>query len=167
MSQPTLLLLEARIRKILLGIDKYFAGVSTLTLAGKAYAPADLKKLFQAVLDALTAAQALRDQLHQAVLAVRQLRATMNPVVRALRAQLAGTYGETSEALVDFGFTPKKTGTPDTETKAKALVKRTATRKARHILGRRQRAEITAPAVTPETGNASSTAAKLPQNATS
>ena len=136
-------------RKILSGIDQYLAAVKTITIAGKDYVPGDLKPLFQADLDAAAASDAAKAAWKLAVVAERQARARVAFIRRALHAFVALTYGDPSQALADFGFPPKKTGVPTAETKAQALAKRSATRKARHIMGSRQRKKIVAPAPQP------------------
>src|SRR5215472_12024590 len=136
-------------RKVLSGIDQYLAAVKTITIAGKDYAPSDLKPLFQADLDAAAASDAAKAAWKLAVVAERQARARVAFIRRALHAFVALTYGDPSQALADFDFAPKKTGAPSAETKAQALAKRSATRKARHIMGSRQRKKIKAPAPQP------------------
>ncbi|HTQ09311.1 MAG TPA: hypothetical protein VMI31_04500, partial [Fimbriimonadaceae bacterium] len=53
--------------------------------------------------------------------------------------------------VAQFGFTPRKTATQDTATKSLAVQKRAATRKARHTMGKNQKAGVhgTVPSAAP------------------
>ncbi len=67
-----------------------------------------------------------------------------------LKTLVKSQLGSSEGVLGDFGFSNPKRQTPDEATKAAAVVKRAATRDARHTMGKRQKAGIkgTVPATT-------------------
>jgi hypothetical protein len=74
-----------------------------------------------------------------------------------LRNLVANTYGSSSEAYDDFGFTAPRKGKPSAKTKAAAVDQVLATREARHTMGKKQRLAIRG-VVTPQDGAAAATA---------
>jgi hypothetical protein len=136
---------------LIAGIGKYFAGVTTLTLAGTAYAPSALVKLLEELVSAINAAVAARTAAHDAVLAASAKSAAVDPVIAALRSYLLGVYSD-AKTLADFGLAPRKPRRAPTQQEgAAAAAKRLATRAARHTLGKRQKASVhgTAPEPAP------------------
>jgi hypothetical protein len=91
-------------------------------------------------------AAALHARWLQATRALRvQLRTEIVPAMFDVRAQAQGVFGPHSAEFREFGFRPaKKPGPKGTKSKAAAVVKAAATRKARGTLGRRQRLAIKA-----------------------
>ena len=138
-------------QKAIGGVDKYFANVSTLTLAGNAMTPAELKAVLKAEIDALKGVDDLRAALHTALVSARAISAKAQGARKALRAYILGNYGsDAAQMFADFGMNlPKTKSTVPTQAKADAAAKAKATRKARHTMGSKQKAAITGqPAVT-------------------
>jgi hypothetical protein len=135
------------------GIDKHFAGVKSVTLGGAPYTPVKLKAVFQANNDAITASDDAHVELKQLVRARKASDKATARVRRLLRSHLIAAYGpEALAILADFGFaTPRDARS--VETKALAVVKMRATRKARHTAGKKARlrikGEVSPPAPSP------------------
>src|SRR6201999_2550320 len=65
-------------------------------------------------------------------------------ITRAITSTIPNVFGVGSPAYNDFGITGRKVGKVTVETKALAVAKLRATRKARHTMGTRPRAAIVA-----------------------
>jgi hypothetical protein len=123
-------------------IDEHFARIKSLMLAGDSYTPATLKAIFLANNDAIGAVESKQAELRQLLLAKEASDAKTSRVRRALKSYLLGLHGPEAVALLaEFGFAPAR-ATPNLETRALAVQKMLATRKARHTMGRRQRERI-------------------------
>jgi hypothetical protein len=146
------------------GIQKRFANTTSLSFANATYAPSELVKLIQSVIDAVNATAPAKAKWQNTVKSARSIAAPARPVVRAFVAYLRALYGTNTEALADFGLAPAKVGKPKVVTKANALAQSKATRAVRHTMGKRQRKVIkgTAPAVpaTPATPAGGTTTTK-------
>ena len=135
----------AQDQKVIAGIEKYFANVGSLTVAGTQYTPASLKALFQGFVDAINALDAIKAQSKQQVATTQASRAQARVLRMALRSYILGTYGAKAvQMLQDFGMNAPKpnTGRKPAKTMAQAVVKEEATREARHEMGSRQRQTI-------------------------
>ena len=115
------------------GVDKYFAHVKTLTLAGTSYTPAALKEALQAEIDGEKAVEDVHAQYTQQVVAARLTRSKGRVVRKALKAYVLGNYGaEAVQMLKDLGIpVPKPTGVKTAKSKAQAADKAATTRKAK------------------------------------
>jgi hypothetical protein len=124
------------------GIDKHVT--STVTIGGVAYAAADLKGVFQAQSASFDQADALHTQWRDQVRVVATATQKANRLHSLLRSYLIGQYGtEANAVLNDFGMDPPKSpGAKTVQVKAAAAEKAQATRKARHTMGKRQKAGI-------------------------
>jgi type I site-specific restriction endonuclease len=156
-------------RKMVLAIPKYLANAGTMTLAGKAYTPTDLGKLFQGRIDSIDAATAAHAKWLDAVKADRDQIAQTAVVVRALKDLLRSMFATQAETLADFGLTPRKVTKKTVATLTQAVAQSQATRKARSTMGKVQKLDVTAPVnatvvVTPVGGTAPATPATA-QNA--
>jgi hypothetical protein len=137
-STHTALVLD---QKIIEGVDKYFAKVKTLTLAGTVYTPRSLKAVLEAEIEATKSLDAAKAQMRQHVADANVARVKARDARRDLRAYILGNFGAKALAMLqDFGMTvPKPAGRKTVASKAEAASKATATRKARKA------AEATAP----------------------
>ncbi len=132
----------ARYGSLIAGIQKRYSTAASLSFGNATYAPTELTRLIQGVLDAVAATAPARAKWLDTVKTARSASAQARPVVRALVAYLRALYGDNTEALADFGLAPAKAGKPKVETKAKALVQSKATRKARNTMGKKQRKSV-------------------------
>jgi hypothetical protein len=103
---------------------------------------ADLVADYQEHLDVEAEIVAVRAQLRNLTVKARGLRKTTRADTLALRGYATATLGENSTDFATLGFEPRKVGKPSVATVADAVVKRRATRVARHTQGPRQKAAI-------------------------
>jgi hypothetical protein len=128
-------------RKLVGAIRKHLT--ESVTLEGVKYTPARLAKMFQNGIDIADAADAASKAWHAAVATERARTRELSGVQASLRDHVSATFGAASTEFADFGFTPKAVRTVDAKTKADAVVKRAATRVARHTMGKRARLKVT------------------------
>jgi hypothetical protein len=140
-NKPTALSLD---QKHIGGVDKYFSSNRSILLAGTDITPAALKAVFQDDIDATNALDAAEAQAKQRRATQRAARKKASATRRDLKAYILGNYGPTAvQMLDDFGFTaPKPRGVRKVATKAQAVAQAEATRKARHTMGKKQRAKV-------------------------
>ena len=132
-------------QKAIQGVDKHFAKIKSLVLAGVSYTPASLKALFQAEIDACNALDQSRAQMKEQVATTRTARANASAGRKNLKAYVLGNYGANAvQVLEDFGLSvPKASGPKTVEAKAGAILQAKATRKARNTMGKRQKLSVT------------------------
>ena len=159
-------------RKVVSGIKKHLSG--NVTLEGVKYTPTRLAQMFQEGIDIADATDQAAKSWHLAVATEKGNTQELSGVQTSLRNYASATFGETSTEFADFGFTPKTVTPVDAATKAEAVVKREATRKARGTMGKRQKEQIkgtivapAAPAVPAVTTPAAAPAASVPASSTS
>jgi hypothetical protein len=141
-NKPTALALAQKTNQ---GVDKYFASITSLLIAGADITPAELKAIFQDDIDQTNALDAVEAQAKQQRAKQKAARKKATGTRQNLRTYLLGSYGTAAlQMLQDFGFTaPKPRGGRKTaSTKAQAVVQAKATRVARHTMGKRQKAKI-------------------------
>jgi hypothetical protein len=136
--------LAARNTKIEAAIEKNFAQLPSIMLAGKTYTTTALKAVYQGDSAAIAATDAAHKQYEDAVARERTAHAETLVVTRALRSYLLGMHGEDAVTLLgDFGFAAPKPKTKTVATKAAAVEKSLATRKVRGTMGARQKQGVT------------------------
>src|SRR5215471_11674679 len=120
---------QNRLLKIIAGIEKHFANVTTITLGDVDRTPAEIKALIQSDIDASNVSLQVRQQLRAVVQVERNSHAKLDPILRLLKAFVIAKFGETNDAspkLGDFGFTPRKSTKKTVATKTVALGKNKA-----------------------------------------
>ena len=124
---------QALDQKAMSGVDKYFAHVKTITLAGTTFTPTALKAVLQAEIDANTSVDETEAQLRQQVVAAKLARAKAQAARAGLKAYVLGTSGaDAVQMLKDFGIpVPKPKGTRTVKSKAQSADGSAATRKAK------------------------------------
>jgi hypothetical protein len=143
------------VQQLVTGTAKHLTSATPAAFLGGSFTPADITaKLDQVV--------TLRSDVNTAKAAVKAkiaLESTNLPAlhtfVSAYKAYLRVAFGTSPDVLADFGLAPKARSTPTTATKAAAVVKRSATRAARHTMGGVQKkavkGDVTGIVVTPVT----------------
>jgi hypothetical protein len=117
--------------------------LASVVVRGTSYSPAQVAARLQAFHDKLDAPDQLRRALRAAVNAREEAAQTEWRFYDDLSSVVVQHLGD-GEALEQFGLPlPKEPARPSSETLAIANSKRQATRKARGIMGRRQREAIT------------------------
>jgi hypothetical protein len=129
-------------RQAIAGMQKHFASTPTFVLDGAPTTPTDAIATLQGANDAIDRAAAAEKAFHDAVTAKNAAIAKGSALVGALKTLVKSQVGSTQGVLNDFGFSNPARQTPDEATKAAAVVKRAATRAARHTMGKRQKAPI-------------------------
>jgi hypothetical protein len=164
-----------RNRKAIAGVQKHYASTQAIILDGVSYTPANIEKALQGSIDAADATTAAGAVFHKAVADEKSANVMADTVYRGLVAFVTGQFKTSPNTLADFGIVPLTRQTPAAATVASAVVKRAATRAARHTMGKRQKASIkgtvssTAPATPPAaatpsvTAGATATAPSRPQ----
>jgi hypothetical protein len=102
--------------------------------------------VYQACLDTRTTLTNLRGQVEVALAARNAADATMKAFDAGLESWVEATFGPTSQAAVDFGYAKKPVAKPTVAVKAAAVQKAQATVKARGVVGKKKRKEVTAAA---------------------
>jgi hypothetical protein len=155
----------ARNKKISEGVNKHFAKVKSLTVAGDEYTPKSLLAVLAAEDDASLAVDSTRAQLKAQVATHRSAKVTAGELRSALKVYILGTYGKKAvQMLGDFGMSvPKGPGERTVDEKATTVAKNLATRAARHTMGKKQKLRVTGvvspTATTAETSSSSAPAA--------
>jgi hypothetical protein len=125
-------------------IIKYFAGKILELRGGDLTAEefsAKLLRVAPLVKEADDAHALWKLKLEAADAAIKEAHELVSDGKLVVRAK----FGRAGAALTEFGMKPAQPHKPTAETQAGAVKKRAATRKARHILGSRQRGQIHAP----------------------
>jgi hypothetical protein len=142
--------------KAIQGVDKYFANIPQVMIAGATLTPTALKALFQAEIDVIKSVDQARSMLKEELAQAKIVRAKAETTRRQLRAFVLANYGAAAVSMLnDFDIpVPGSKGKPTAQTKAEAVVKRDATRKARHTLGSKAKKAIKGQPSTPTTPKA-------------
>jgi hypothetical protein len=114
------------------GIEKYFAHVKSLTIAGTVYTPANLKATLQAEIDAENSVNEGQAQYRQQVVAAKVARSQGRATRKLIKAYVLTNFGaDNVQTLGNFGIpVPKSTSNRTAKSKAQAADKAAATRKA-------------------------------------
>ncbi|MDP9002657.1 MAG: hypothetical protein M3O46_21415 [Myxococcota bacterium] len=151
-SQPNRPTTQARCSKAIAGADKHFASVTTVSLRGIAWKPADIDAALHAAIDAGNTADTAKATWQQAVKAGTAARTRALALLSALKAYLVATKGSDAvDLLADFGFAPPKPKKVTVKTKAAAVQKTAVTRVLRHTMGKKQRKLVKGPNPPPAT----------------
>jgi hypothetical protein len=121
---------QVRIGKVSAGIQKYFMNLPAIDLAGTSRTPADLIAILQRALDAIKQSSNAKAAWRAVVQTERNVLRETSPVLRYIKALVISKFGDTqdsSNALEDFGYTPRKVP---------------VTRVARATRGKKQKAKI-------------------------
>jgi hypothetical protein len=110
-----------------------------MTVGSQTLAPADFAKIFQDRVASSQTVQTANAAWVAAVKADRDKRTQTAPVVKAFKRVVQGMFSESPDTLAVFGLQPIKVGTTTVATKAAAVEKTLATRKARHTMGKNQK----------------------------
>ena len=132
---------QDRDRKAIAAVQKYLMKLATVLVTGVNFTPAELIALLQKDIDLADAATNAREAFLAAAAATTENRAKMVPILAGLRAFLGNMFTDPS-ILAEFGFPVRKRIVPTADVKAAAVNKRSATRKARHTMGKKQKASI-------------------------
>jgi hypothetical protein len=128
---------------IIHGLKLHMTGAITLNTTS--YTEPQLEASFQKVIDAAQSTALAKQAYQTAVANERAIAVDVKGLGGALVAWVVATFGGTSTVMGDFGFKPRKKAKVKPSVKAKAVLKAGATKKARGIMGKKQRKQIAAP----------------------
>ena len=133
---------------------------ATIMVNGTAMTTTEVVAQLRTYLTAAEQLQATRAQASSQASALKVSRRSVQTTVGAVKATAAGVLGTSSASYDALGFAPAVRQVPTAAVKAEAAEKSAATRAARGIKGKRQRAKIhAAPAPAPTSASASPGAA--------
>jgi hypothetical protein len=115
---------------------------AVLHVEGRQVKAAELSKRLRAHAELITRAAAARAKWIAAVAQQRALAEELKPEIAVAAHYVTNTFGTGSEAFIDFGLADQAATPQTVETKALAVEKRDATRKARHTMGKTQKLKI-------------------------
>jgi hypothetical protein len=134
---------RAQASRILDGLARRFKPREKLMIAGTLYTIPQLTAILQGHLAALTELRTMRAALAGKVQEERAIAKQVSELRADLLLVVQSRFGRNPVTLGDFGFKmPKKPGPKTVEAKARGAERLRATRKARHTMGKRQRAKV-------------------------
>jgi hypothetical protein len=133
-----------RVKQLILGTKKHFPnGSETLHVGGATFTVSALTQLMQDFVDQREAVEASKAATKAKIETERTRAPSQIATIVAFETIARGMFGNSADALADFGLASHKTRVPLTaEEKAVAVAKRKATRAARHTLGKNQKKDI-------------------------
>jgi hypothetical protein len=131
----------ARVRQLIVGTKKHYPNVDDkINVGGATFTVATLTKLFQDFVDQRDAVDASKATTKAKIETERAQAPSQLAVIRAFETVVRGSFGNSADALADFGLALHKARKPmSSEQKAVANAKRAATRKARGPIGKNKR----------------------------
>jgi len=125
------------------GTQKHLANAGQLTFAGGTFTPAQVIDRLESFGTLRSDADAAKAVAKAKVAAERAQLPALREFLLAFVAVVKAQFGASPDILADFGIQPKKARKPLTaEQKAAANAKRQATRKARGVIGKVNRAKV-------------------------
>jgi hypothetical protein len=130
-------------QKLMDGLNKHAQAIPFLLIAGAQVPITQIVATLQARLDATKVVAPARASWQALVQAERDERAKTKALISAVKQALLLAFAGQIDVLADFGLTPRKKVVRTPAEKQAATTKARATRKARHTMGSKQKAEIT------------------------
>jgi hypothetical protein len=131
----------SRAKQLIAGANKHFPnGNDTLAFGGESTTVSAFVAKVQTFVDLRDAVNAAKAAAKAKLEEERAQSAALLVALAAFAAFVRARFGNAPDVLADFGLSPRKVRAPMTaESKAVAVVKRGATRTARHTMGSRQK----------------------------
>lgn len=139
------------------GTAKHFPNAQ-FALGGTVYTTATLTQLLTQLVNAIVAANTAHASVKDALLALKDVKAQVDPVIREYKRYVLVAVGNAAQELADFGMLPPRQRKPRTsEQNAAAAAKAKATRAARGTASRKKKlaitGDVTGVKITPVTGS--------------
>jgi hypothetical protein len=115
---------------------------ATIVVNGVQTTVADVIATYEACLDGRATLKTQRADVKATLGAIAAADSKRRAMDQALKAWVVTQYGADSKEAHDFGFPPPKAPVRTVKSKATALERSQATRKARHTLGSKQKEEV-------------------------
>ena len=142
LKQPNNAVVVDMCAKRLHAMKTHVQGNPPIAIEGRPETAAGVAAIYQRSLDARAALVTKRAELEVALAERDAAEVARRQADRTLKPWVIGQFGPASTEAYDFGFPPARVGVMSPEQAALAVVKRAATRKARHTMGRKQRLEV-------------------------
>jgi hypothetical protein len=147
-------------QQLIAGTAKHLTTATPVAFLGGSFTPADITAKLQSVVTLRNDVNAAKAATTAKVATEKADLPALRTFVSAFESYLKVAFGTSPDVLADFGIHPKARATPTVATKAAAVVKRTATRAARHTMGTQQKkgvkGDVTGVVLTPVTATVSS-----------
>ena len=130
-------------RQLIAGTKQHFSTASSLTFGNGTFTPAQVEAFLQTLIDLRTAVDDAKSGTKAKIVAEAAQGPSLRSQMAALVAFVKATFGDSPDALADFGLKPKKARTPLTiDQLAEAAARRAATRAARHTMGPKEKQKV-------------------------
>jgi hypothetical protein len=132
------------VKQLIIGTNKHFPNPSaSLTVGGVSHTVTEITGLLQSFVSLRDAVDAAKATSKAKLDAERAQAPSLRGFIATFVTFLKGTFGNSPEALGDFGIPPRKVPKPLTaEQKTAAALKRKATRAKRNTMGKNQRKAV-------------------------
>jgi hypothetical protein len=136
--------LAVLVKQFITGINKHFPiGSQQLPVGGATFTVTDLTALLQSFVDNREAVEVSKAAFRAKVQAEQAKAPSQLAVIRAFETAVRSMFGNSADALADFGLAPTKVRVTRTaEEKAVAAAKSAATRTARGTMGKNQKKNV-------------------------
>ncbi len=128
--------------KLKSGTQTHLTGVSSLKIDGTDYTVPEIEQRIDARIALLDKATQARADLKTAVQAEKLDRPNFGQFEAGFTSIILGMFRNDPKTLSDFDIKQRKTAKTKVATKAKAVDQAIATRKARHTMGKKEKAKI-------------------------
>jgi hypothetical protein len=130
-------------KQLIAGAKEHLASVTSVTLAGGSFTPAQIEASLQTLIDLRTAVDDAKAATKAKIVAEAAQAPSLRSQMAAFVAYVRVSFSNSPDVLADFGLAPKKVPTPLTVgQKAEAVARRAATRTARHTMGSQQKKDV-------------------------
>jgi hypothetical protein len=129
-------------QQLISGIQKHFGKSGVLVGNGEKHTASEMIGMLERRIEAAEPVAQAKAAWQNAVRAEQALLAESDPVVRDVRKYITLLHGSSLEVLADFGIFPKSRRALTAEEMATRVAKSEATRRARHTMGKRQKAKV-------------------------
>jgi hypothetical protein len=129
-------------RQLIAGTEKHLASATQVPLLGSSLTPAEITTKLQSLVTLRSDVDTAKAATKAKLAAESAVRPSLRTLMHAYVTYLKVAYGGSPDVLADFGITPKARAPLTVEAKAAAAAKRTATRAARHTMGKQQKKGI-------------------------
>jgi hypothetical protein len=129
-------------QQLIAGTAKHLASVTTVTLAGGSYTPAQITTKLQEVVSLRADVDAAKATTQAKLAAETADMPALRTLMGALVTYVKAAYGNAPDVLADFGVHPKVRSPLTVAAKTAAAAKRKATRTARGTMGSKQKKEV-------------------------
>jgi len=143
MSFSTISSRNARDTSRIAGFQKHYPSASPLAIGNASLTPAEVIQVYQSDLDAEAGVAAALAAYRTAVAKAKATRAATATFDLLVQKFVVAAFGNPPGPAGDFGIEATPRHPPTAETIAQAVVKREATREARHTMGSRQKLAVT------------------------